>query len=198
MKKLEASDVENFVRVRGRRKKNSNHLVHHTYSIAHTTDRPSRRAPTFIKRLHQLYTLTVYTYIYLYITHWHTHTHLHTHTHTHVDVSIPLQCTVIYACTLGVLYYYYIILYSLSHTFCFFGRFSRDMINDCRSKTLVWHFRGRKTTTPVRRTPLPFLLGYFCTHAVINCLGFPIGLRPMCAFVYRGKSIILLYIIHAR
>jgi hypothetical protein len=99
---------------------------------------------------------------------------------------MPLQRTVIYARTLGVYYYIYM-LYSLSHTFCFFGRFSRDMINDCRSKTLVWHFRGRKTT--LRRTthhhlsPPQISPESFRTHAVINCLGFPIGLRGVCVCV---------------
>lgn len=91
-----------------------------------------------------------------------------------------------------------------AHTFCFFTRFSRDMINDCRSKTLVWHFRDRKTTTHTHtHTSYHSLFSGLFAHthtrgcerrrAVINCLRFPIWATCACVCVYMYVCMIYMY-----
>lgn len=123
----------------------------HIYIVSHTTDRPSRRVSTFIKRLHRSHTLRYNIYVY-------TRSSVHRNTH--------LRRILLY------------IIFSLAH-FLFLRSFFTWYDKWLPIKNSCLALSGPKNNIAAHHSP-PYFAESFCTHVVINCLSFPIGLCCSC------------------
>lgn len=75
------------------------------------------------------------------------------------------------------------------------------MINDCRSKTLVWHFRGPKNYCTGAAHRSLSSAGLFAHTPLLIASVFPSGCGPcvcVCACVSGKEYDIILYVIHSR